>query len=137
MSNISLTIDPPEVDDREEEEAKWMQLYCQQFSSENLVESSPTDVEDAFPAEAFPAEEFPAEAIAVRNRWALRQVAQGNRRRRSRRLSGLRLRGAGNHRLFPNIGRALRARNPLGPFHRLHRIGAEDLARAGYVYRAR
>ncbi|XP_034667253.1 uncharacterized protein LOC117900845 isoform X3 [Drosophila subobscura] len=123
MSNISLTIDPPEVDDREEEEAKWMQLYCQQFSSENLVESSPTDVE--------------AEAIAVRNRWALRQVAQGNRRRRSRRLSGLRLRGAGNHRLFPNIGRALRARNPLGPFHRLHRIGAEDLARAGYVYRAR
>ncbi|XP_034667252.1 uncharacterized protein LOC117900845 isoform X2 [Drosophila subobscura] len=128
MSNISLTIDPPEVDDREEEEAKWMQLYCQQFSSENLVESSPTDVE---------AEEFPAEAIAVRNRWALRQVAQGNRRRRSRRLSGLRLRGAGNHRLFPNIGRALRARNPLGPFHRLHRIGAEDLARAGYVYRAR
>ncbi|BFF93863.1 uncharacterized protein DMAD_11626 [Drosophila madeirensis] len=126
MSNISLTIDPPEVDDREEEEAKWMQLYRQQFSSENLVESSPTDVE----AEAFPAEAFPAEAIAARNRRALRPVAQGNRLRRSRRLANLRLRGAGN-------ARALRARNPLGPFHRLHRLGADDLARAGYVYRAR
>ncbi|SPP85681.1 uncharacterized protein LOC117587763 isoform X2 [Drosophila guanche] len=135
MSNISLTIDPPEVDDREEEEAKWMQLYFQQFSSERLVKSSPTDV-DA----------FPAEAMAGRNRRALRPVPQGSRRRRSRRLSGLRLRGAGNRRLFPNIGRVFRARNPLGRFHRLHRVrdissddnlGADVLARAGYVYRAR